>query len=391
MLILDGCGCGELPDAGDYGDQGSDTLANTAKAVGGLDLPNLQNLGLGNIEDIKGVKPGVGLSSFGRMVERSIGKDSITGHWELFGVVCGMPFPTYPRGFPPEVIEPFERAIGRRVLGNKPASGTMIIEELGREHMKTGRPIVYTSADSVFQVAAHREVIPLDDLYGICEVARKILRGRHAVGRVIARPFTGEPGSFQRTAERKDLSLPPPEPTLLDRAKESGREVLGIGKIDYLFAGRGLSECVHTQDNAHGIREICGALRNSASDLIVANLIDFDMVYGHRNDFRGYARALRELDDAVPHMLDLLGEDDILYITSDHGNDPTTPSTDHSREYVPLLVYGESLVKNRDLGIRETYADLGQTIADLMDLRLSTGTSFRRETSDVCWSGRPAR
>ncbi len=376
VLVLDGCGCGELPDAADYGDEGSNTLANTAEAMGGLDLPNLERLGLGNIIEIQGVRSGVALSSYGKMAERSAGKDSTTGHWELFGVVSQRPFPTYPHGFPPEVIRPFEEAIGRKILGNKPASGTVIIEELGREHIETSKPIIYTSADSVFQIAAHKDIIPLDELYEMCGAARRMLTGRHAVGRVIARPFIGRPGRFQRTSERKDFSLPPPQKTLLELAKESGKQVLGIGKIDYLFAHRGLSRCIHTESNTQGISQIQSALRNDDSDLLVANLIDFDMLYGHRNDYVGYAGALKEVDDALPSILDMLGRDDALYITSDHGNDPTTPSTDHSREYVPLLVYGQSLAKNRDLGTRRTFADLGQTIAHFMGLKLSVGESF---------------
>jgi len=378
VLILDGCGCGELPDAAQYDDAGSNTLGNLARALNGLDLPAFHAMGLGNLAQIQGLHPIPNpTSSFGRMVERSKGKDSTIGHWELFGIVSKRPLPTYPNGFPDEIMHAFERAVGRQTLGNRPASGTTIIEELGREHLESGRPIVYTSADSVFQVAAHKDIIPLEELYRICGQARRILRGKHAVGRVIARPFVGKPGCFRRTSERKDFSLPPPGKTLLDFAREAGKEVLGIGKIDYIFANRGLSRCIHTENNAHGIREILSAVKNDPSELIIANLIDFDMVYGHRNDVKGYAAALREVDDALPRITQGLGEGDILYITSDHGNDPTTPSTDHSREYVPLLVHGPSL-QNADLGTRDTFADLGQTIADFMGLpRLSVGTSFR--------------
>lgn len=380
VIILDGCGCGELPDAADYSDTGSNTLGNIAKSMNGLDLPNLQAMGLGSIASIDGIDPApIPNSSFGKMAERSKGKDSTVGHWELFGIVSDAPLPTYPDGFPSQVMLRFERAIGCGTLGNKPASGTVIIEELGEEHLRTEKPIVYTSADSVFQIAAHKEVISLENLYRMCEQARRILQGKHAVGRVIARPFIGELGSFERTSERKDFSLPPPKKTLLDRAKEAGKEVLGIGKIDYLFAYHGLSRCTHTQNNTHGINEILSAVKNDSSELIVANLLDFDMIYGHRNDTKGYASALKEVDDALPRIIRSLDEEDILYITSDHGNDPTAPSTDHSREYVPLLVHGSKL-EHKDLGTRETFADLGQTIAEFMGLpSLQAGKSFKDE------------
>jgi len=338
IIVLDSAGVGALPDAHLYGDEGSDTLGNLSRAVGGLRLPNLQALGLGNIHGIQGVPPAeYPLASYGKMAEASPGKDTTTGHWEMAGVKLDEPFPTYPDGFPKEIMDAFEAATGKKPLGNKPASGTEIIEELGEEHVRTGRPIVYTSADSVFQVAAHTDVIGLDDLYGICEAARKILVPPHGVGRVIARPFTGSPGAFTRTVDRKDFSLAPPKDTLLDIAKKDGYHVVGVGKIEDIFAGRGLTGSVHTVSNMDGVDKTLDALSDIGRGIVYANLVEFDMLYGHRNDSEGYARALTEFDGRLPEFLDILGADDILFITADHGCDPTTPSTDHSREFVPLL------------------------------------------------------
>ncbi len=378
LIVLDSVGVGALPDAGDYGDEGSDTLGNLSRLMGGLDLPALGALGLGCIHSILGVPcAGAPRGCFGRMAEASAGKDSIVGHWELAGLVTRRPFPTYPEGFPAGLIEEFERRIGRRVLGNRVASGTVIIEELGREHLATGYPIVYTSADSVFQIAAHEEVIALPELYDLCRVAREMLRGDNAVARVIARPFVGRPGSFVRTAGRKDFGLEPQGQTVLDIIQESGLLVVGVGKIGDLFAHRGLTEEIKTAGNDDTMERLLQGSREIESGLIFGNLVDFDMLYGHRNDSEGFARALEEFDAFLPRLMDELGEGDVLFITADHGCDPTTPSTDHSREYVPVLGYGPGLRPGVDLGTRQTFADLGATIADLLGVRApEAGTSF---------------
>ncbi|MDD3654245.1 MAG: phosphopentomutase [Desulfotomaculaceae bacterium] len=377
LLILDSVGVGELPDAGKYGDSGSNTLANTAKAVGGLKLPNLGRLGLGNIIDIKGTLPvQKPAAAFGRMAERSAGKDTTTGHWEIAGIILERPFPVYPNGFPSELIGLYEEKIGRPVIGNKAASGTAIIEELGKKHMETGYPIVYTSADSVFQVAAHEEVIPVENLYMMCQVARELLVGEHAVGRVIARPFTGALGRFKRTARRHDFSLKPPGKTVLDLLVENQIEVTGVGKIRDIFDGEGISHTVPALGNTEGIDQTLSLLRSTRSGLIFINLVDFDMLFGHRNDPLGYARALEELDQRLPEILMAMRDEDIIIITADHGCDPTTNSTDHSREYVPLLVYGEAIRPGVDLGVRETFADIAATVADIFGLKYSVGKSF---------------
>ena len=380
VILLDGVGVGALPDAADYGDEGSNSLGNTSRVLGGLTLPNMGRLGLGNLTEIEGVPPRPDtLGAYGRMAEASAGKDSTIGHWELMGVVSPRPLPTYPHGFPQELIEEYERRIGREILGNKTASGTVIIEELGEEHMRTGSPIVYTSADSVFQVAAHEQVIPLDELYRICRIAREMLTGEHCVGRVIARPFIGQPGSFTRTGNRRDFSLPPPEPTLLDYLVGAGWEVTGVGKIDDIFAKQGLTVCHHTVDNMVGVEEIIRLLRSSKQGLIFANLIEFDMIYGHRNNPQGYAQALEAFDARLPEIMEAMKPRDVLFIVADHGNDPTTPSTDHSREYVPLLACGQQVREGVDLGTRDTFADVGATIAELLGIEfLPNGTSFAR-------------
>ncbi|MDI3522098.1 MAG: phosphopentomutase [Bacillota bacterium] len=377
VVVADSAGAGALPDAGAYGDEASNTLGHVAQAAGGLKLPLLKRFGLGNILPLQGVPPArEPLAAFGRLAEQSAGKDTTTGHWELMGIILPRPFPVYPQGFPPALIARFEKAIGRRTLGNKPASGTAIIEELGAEHLATGSPIVYTSADSVFQVAAHEEVIPLEELYHICAVARRLLTGADAVARVIARPFVGRPGSFRRTANRRDFSLPPPAPTVLDQALAAGRRVLGVGKIGDIFAGRGLTECRHTAGNAAGLAATRAALEEGTWDLVFTNLVDFDMLYGHRNDAAGYARALEEMDRGLVRVLAALGQEDVFFLTADHGCDPTTPSTDHSREYVPLLAYGRT-VRAVSLGTRTTFADLGATVADILGLAWEgPGTSF---------------
>lgn len=382
VIVLDSVGIGELPDSYLYGDEGSNTLKNTALAVGGLDIPNMQKLGLGNIEDIKGVaKVTNATGNYGKMYEMSKGKDTTTGHWEMVGLILENSFPTYPTGFPEDLIRRFEEKINRKVIGNKVASGTEIIKELGEEHIKTGYPIVYTSADSVFQIAAHEEVIPLPKLYEMCEIAREMLTGNHQVGRVIARPFIGEAGNFVRTANRHDYSVKP-NYNILDILLENELEVIGVGKIKDIYGGRGVSQSFPTKNNLDGINQIIDLLKQDFSGLLFANLVDFDQLYGHRNDPYGYAEALAEFDKKLPEIIGALGNDDMLIITADHGCDPTTPSTDHSREYVPLLVYGHNLQANIDLGVRETFADLGQTVAEHLGVEVGAdlaGVSFYKE------------
>ena len=378
ILLLDGIGCGELPDAADYGDEGSNTLANLARSVGGLNLPNLARLGLGNIIPVDGILPQEKPQAcFGRMAEQSAGKDSTTGHWEIAGLVTDEPFPLFPHGFPPEFVQSLEQAIGRKTIGNAAASGTEIIEELGEEHLKTGCPIVYTSADSVLQIACHEDIIPPDELYHICQKARGLCTGRFCVGRVIARPFTGKPGSFKRTTGRKDFSCSPPQPTLLDNVKAAGLPVVGIGKVDDLFAGRGFTETHHSVVNADCLQLTVEAMKKTKAGLIFTNLVQFDMDWGHRNDPTAFAAGLKEFDDLLPNILNRLDRHDLLFITADHGNDPTTSSTDHSREYVPLLALGPGFKRGVDLGTRPTFADLGQTAAEFLDVRPTVhGTSF---------------
>ncbi len=377
LFVLDSVGVGELPDAGDYGDKGSNTLGNISRAVGGLHMPNLGRLGLGNIIPIEGVPPAKNpAASYGRMAEKSAGKDTTTGHWEITGLILKQPFPVYPNGFPPDFIKSYEEKIGRRVLGNKAASGTVIIEELGAQHMETGYPIVYTSADSVFQVAAHEGIIPLEELYRICAIAREMLVGEHAVGRVIARPFEGKPGSFRRTVNRHDFSLKPVGRTLLDSLTEQGVLVTGVGKITDIFAGQGVANTVTAKGNTSGMEQALQLMKSDLKGLVFTNLVDFDMLYGHRNNPRGYADALEELDRWLPELLNSLKDDDVLIITADHGCDPTTQSTDHSREYVPLLVCGKHIKEGVDLGIRESFADIAATVAEIFGLQFEVGQSF---------------
>ncbi len=380
LIVLDSAGCGEAPDADLFGDRGADTLGHIHAAVS-LRVPNMRRLGLGRV--VNGLGDGgasVG-GAFGRMQERSAGKDTTTGHWEMAGAFIEKPFPTYPEGFPPEVIEPFERALRRKVLWNRPASGTEILNVLGDEHIRTGRPIVYTSADSVFQIAAHEDVVPLETLYAWSRIARELLRGPHEVGRVIARPFVGKPGAYERTANRRDFSVPPPDGCLPEVLAAAGHPVVGIGKIEDIFAGRGITEAIHTKDNQDGVRATLASIRRRdlASGLIFTNLVDFDTKYGHRNDAPGYAGALEEFDRELPSILDALEAGDLLLITADHGNDPTVPSTDHNREYVPLLVWHRELAGACDLGTRSTFADAGQTIAACFSLRVRNGVSFLAE------------
>jgi phosphopentomutase len=362
VIVLDAVGAGELPDAADYGDEGSDTLGNVARSVGGLDLPNLEALGLGNVEELEGCRPQPGAPAVaGRLVERSKGKDTTTGHWELMGIVTPVPMPTYPHGFPFEIIEEFAHRTGRGVLGNKPASGTEIIQELGEEQQRTGKWIVYTSADSVFQIAAHEEVIPLEELYEACGIAREILTGPHAVGRVIARPFEGEPGNYVRTPNRHDWSLKPKQPNYLSLVREAGAEVHGVGKIGDIFAGCDIDHSNPTKSNADGIKTTEELLRSLDEGFVFVNLVETDMIWGHRNDPVNFHRCLQDFDRRLPDLLDALRAGDLLVITSDHGCDPTTPSTDHSREHAMLLAYVEG--KNANGRIHEgEFADVGATV-----------------------------
>jgi len=376
LVVLDSAGIGEMPDAGEWGDEGSDTIGNVL-ATQKPRLPNLQRLGLGNIRSLPELPPlAKAEGSFGKAAIFSNGKDTTVGHWEMAGIITSHPFPTYPDGFPPRVLEPFVKAIGRGVLGNKPASGTEIIKELGAEHVSTGRPIVYTSADSVFQVAAHEQVIPLKELYRICEIARKLLDGQDRIGRVIARPFTGRAGDFQRTKNRKDFAIPPPSDTLLDVLKARNLAAVAVGKIASIFNYRGITENLKARDNTESMDQTIDSLKWAPDGLIFSNFVDFDMLWGHRNDPVGYARGLEDFDRRIPDLIGAMKPDDCLIISADHGCDPTTPSTDHSREYVPILVYSKKLQGAIDLGTRSTLADIGQTIAENFDVRLTAGTSF---------------
>jgi len=375
-IVLDSVGVGEMPDAAAYGDVGSDTLGNIAR-LRGLDLPNLCRLGLGNLKPIPQLPGALAPEGdYGRCTLASPGKDTTTGHWEMVGIHLEKPFPLFPRGFPPEVMRPFEDRIGRSALGNKAASGTEIIAELGEEHMLTGSPIVYTSADSVFQIAAHEEVIPLWELYRMCEIAREILHGPYEVGRVIARPFEGEPGAFKRTTNRHDYAVPPPRGMLLDRLEEKNVEVYSVGKIFDVFLGRGISDHVLTKGNADGMAKTLAAMKDFPAGLIFVNLVDFDQQFGHRNDVEGYGNALEEFDRWLPDFEAALQPGDLAILTADHGCDPTTPSTDHSREYTPLLVFGPRAKQGVDLGLRATLSDIGQTVAHNFSTSIEQGTSF---------------
>ena len=379
LIVLDGLGIGPAPDTAEYGDAGSDSLGNVARAVGGLHLPNLERLGLGRCRPIAGLSPGVAPgAAYGVALPRSAGKDSTTGHWELCGIVLERPFPTYPRGFPPEVLTEFSRRTGRGVIGNRVASGTQIIDELGATHQRTGDWIVYTSADSVFQVAAHEETVPLDELYAACGAARAMLDGGDAVSRVIARPFEGTPGDYRRTAGRRDFSLEPPGVTLLDALAAAGVPRVGIGKVDDLFAHRSIAS-EHTPTNADAYRRIEETLGTLERGLVFVNVIEFDQTWGHRNDVPGYVEGLQALDAWIPRLEALGREDDLIILTADHGNDPTTPSTDHSREAVPVLCLGPR-VRPVALGERSSFADVGATVAEAFGLgSLGVGTSFLRE------------
>ena len=383
LIVMDSVGVGQLPDAEWFNDDRTDTLLHIYQQTGKLDIPNLCALGLGKISAV-GCKTQEIVGCYGKMGEQSPGKDTTTGHWEIAGLVLDSAFPTYPNGFPLDIIEAFEKKIGKKILGNYPRSGTKIIEELGEKHLKTGRPIVYTSADSVFQIAAHEDIIPLEDLYEYCRIARSILSGQHAVGRVIARPFMGTPGKFERhNAARKDFSETPPAETLLDLLKKKGFVTVGVGKIGDLFGHRGLTDEIHTHSNEDGVDRTLESMEKyrKKKGLIFVNLVDFDMLYGHRRNVAGYAEALEAFDCRIPQMRQAMSPEDLLMITADHGCDPShNVHTDHTREYVPLLVYGKAIKKDIDLGIRSTFADCGQTIADILGAgKLASGKSFKRD------------
>lgn len=380
-IVLDSVGMGALPDAEKYGDIGSNTIGNISRTVGGLNIPNMVHLGLGNIDYIENIeKTKNPIGCYGRFAEQSDGKDTTTGHWEMTGVCLQKPFPTYPNGFPKEIVAAFEDAIGKKMIGNKPASGTAIIEELGEEHIETENPIVYTSADSVFQIAAHEDVVSIERLYEMCTIARNILQGEHGVARVIARPFIGTPGNFTRTSNRRDFSLTPPHHTLLDHLKNGSLDVIGVGKIEDIFSNQGITEAIHTKDNMDGVDQILNYMNQDNKGLIFTNLVDFDMKWGHRNDPINYAKGLESFDHRLGEILKAMKEDDILFITADHGCDPTMPGTDHSREYVPFLAYGKNLRQNINLKTRKTFADMGQTIAEIFHVEpIKNGTSFLNE------------
>jgi len=378
VIVLDGVGIGEAPDAADYGDVGSNSIANTARVLGGIDLPNMGAIGLGNVTPIEGVPPtDHPQGGYGKMQPYSAGKDTISGHWEMMGIYLPDPFPTYPNGFPPEIMAPFEQEIGRGTLANRPSSGTEIIKELGEEHMRTGKPIVYTSADSVFQIAAHENVIPVQELYEICQVARKLLVGKHGAGRVIARPFVGTcAADFKRTDNRRDFARTPETDTVLDKLYNAGLDVWSVGKIDDIFVHRGITRKNHTLGNAESLQTTLNLLEEPFHGLLFVNLIEFDMIYGHRNDPKGYYSALKGFDDAIPEIMKRLTSEDLVLVSADHGVDPTTESTDHSREYVPLLAFGPA-VKGVNLGTRQTFGDLGATVAENFAVEPPLiGTSF---------------
>jgi phosphopentomutase len=379
VVVLDSVGIGAMPDAAAYGDEGRDTLGHICERRGLL-VPQLARLGLGNIRPLAGLPAAAApQGAYGKCALLSRGKDTTVGHWEMAGIILERAFPTYPQGFPRDLIERFEQAIGRRTLGNYPASGTEIIKQLGEEHMKSGRPIVYTSADSAFQIAAHEDIIPVEELYRISKIARELLDGEHRVGRVIARPFEGRPGSFVRTERRHDFAVDPPYPMLLDLLKEAGREVIGVGKIPDIFLHRGITQSLPGRRNQEALGSTLEAIRGPSRGLVFANLVDFDMLYGHRLDIEGYGRAIEEADAFLPRILEALRPRDILILTADHGCDPLGPSTDHSREYVPLLVTGPGVSAGTNLGTRATLADIGATVAENFGLRLGVGTSFLRD------------
>ncbi len=380
-MVIDSVGIGALPDSEKFGDVNVNTLGNIVKTYKDIKIPNMINLGLSNIEGVESLESiSNPKGSFGRAKEVSKGKDTTTGHWEMTGVLVETPFKTYENGFPREIIEEFERKTNRKVIGNKPASGTAILDELGEQQMKTGEVIVYTSADSVFQIAAHEEIIPLDELYKMCEIAREIMMGENAVARIIARPFIGTPGAFERTSNRRDYSLSPFEDTVLDNIKNSNLDVIGVGKIEDIFNKQGITEAIHTKDNMDGVDQTINYMKKDNKGLIFTNLVDFDSKYGHRRDVEGYKNALEEFDARIPEILENMKDDDILIINSDHGNDPTYKGTDHTREYIPILVYGKNVVNGYNLGTRNSFADIGSTVADILNVDgPKNGTSFKNE------------
>jgi phosphopentomutase len=378
MVVLDSVGIGELPDADKFGDVGSHTLGHIAERVPGFSLPIMQKLGLGNIAPLQGIPPADSPeAAYGKMAEVSVGKDTMTGHWELMGLKVTIPFKTYPNGFPPDLIQAFETKTGRAVIGNKPASGTEILDELGAEQMKTGAWIVYTSADSVMQIAAHEEVIPLKELYAACQTARELTVGEHAVGRVIARPYIGQPGAFKRTPNRHDYAVTPPAPTVMNGLNDAGLDCIAIGKINDIYSGEGVTAAFHTKSNDHGMQETIRVMGEPFHGLSFTNLVDFDSLYGHRRNPEGYGRALQDFDRQLPELMERIGEEDLLLLTADHGNDPIHPGTDHTREFVPLLVWSPGMKKAVSLGVRSTFADVGATIAANFGLPAPQfGTSF---------------
>lgn len=382
LIVLDSVGIGELPDANLYGDCGSDTIGNISKVVNGLSLPNLEKMGLGNITGIKGIKRvDKPTGAFGKCAELSKGKDTVTGHWEIAGVVLHKPLNTYPDGFSKEIIEEFEEKVGKKIIGNVVASGTEIIERLGDEHVKTGCPIIYTSADSVFQIAAHEDVIPLNELYKMCEIAREMLVGDNTVGRIIARPFTGKSGEYKRTANRHDYALDPFNKTMLEYVKEANLDVMAVGKIEDIYNKKGVTSAVHIKNNMDGVDKTLEYMKQDNKGLIFTNLVDFDMHFGHRNDPKGYANALVEFDNRLPEIVNLMNDDDVLIITADHGCDPTMPGTNHSREYIPLIVFGKNIKSGINIEIRNSFSDIGKSVLSYLNIENELfGDSFAKET-----------
>lgn len=381
-LIIDSVGIGALPDAKDFGDVGVNTLGNIVKTYKDIKIPNLLKLGIGNIDGVDFLeKDNSPIGSYGRCLEVSKGKDTTTGHWEMTGVLVETPFKTFENGFPKDIIDEFEKRTKRKVVGNKPASGTAILDEYGEHQMKTGDVIVYTSADSVFQIAAHEEIIPLDELYKMCEIAREIMMGDNAVARIIARPYVGEcKGKFKRTSNRRDYSLSPFENTVLDNIKEEGLDVLAVGKIEDIFNGQGITEAIHTKDNMDGVDQTINYINKDNKGLIFTNLVDFDSSFGHRRDIKGYKEALEEFDKRIPEIINSMKEDDILIINADHGNDPSYKGTDHTREYIPVLVYGKNVKSNINLGTRKSFSDIGATVSDILNVKLpKNGESFKND------------
>ncbi|MBU5306608.1 phosphopentomutase [Clostridioides mangenotii] len=380
-IIIDSVGIGELPDADKFGDVGANTIGNIVKSQGDINMPNIVDMGIGNIDGVdfleKADKPA---AAFGKCAEISQGKDTTTGHWEMAGIVVDKPFKTFPNGFPKDIIDEFEKQTGRKVVGNKPESGTVILDELGEHQIKTGDAIVYTSADSVLQIAAHEEIIPLEELYNMCKIARKIMSGDNAVARIIARPYIGnKKGSFERTSNRRDYSVDPFKTTVLDNIKGSGLDVIAVGKIEDIFNGKGITEAVHTKDNMDGVDKTIKYIKSNNRGLIYTNLVDFDSKYGHRRDPKGYKKAIEEFDARLPEIIEAMKEDDILIINSDHGNDPTYKGTDHTREYIPVLIYGDRIKKGVNLGVRSSFCDIGATIADILGVeKTNCGESFKK-------------